>query len=71
MGAEEMLYIHTCDDIPVSVLHAVLIFLGRVPRCRLSLEKTLKKRGRGKQTEGEEDETWVSCVTVHLNDNLV
>lgn len=33
--------VHTCDNIPVSVLHAVLILLGWVPRCRLSLKEAL------------------------------
>lgn len=36
--------IRTCDDVPVSVLHAVLVLLGRIPRCRLSLKEALKRR---------------------------
>lgn len=36
--------VHTCNNIPISVLHAVLILLGRVPRCRLSFKKALERQ---------------------------
>lgn len=34
--------VRTCNNVPVSVLHAVLVLLGRIPRCRLSLKEALK-----------------------------
>lgn len=37
-------FVHTCNNIPISVLHAVLILLGRVPRCRLSFKKALERQ---------------------------
>jgi hypothetical protein len=42
-------FVPTCNDVSVSVLHPVLVFLGRVPWCRLSFKEALwrkKKRER-------------------------
>lgn len=49
--------IHTCDDVSVAVLHAVLVLLGRIPGRRLTLKEALK---RDKDTEREIHE-------LHLN----
>lgn len=48
-----MLSTLTCNDISVSIFHSVLIFLSRIPRCRLSFKETLKK-GRKRQLEKHE-----------------
>lgn len=44
----------TCNDVPVSVLHSVLVLLSRVPGCRLSFKEALEERGSDtkKGTEG-------------------
>lgn len=44
----------TCNDIPISILHSVLIFFSWVPWCRLSFKETLwGKKEEGKQNQGK------------------
>lgn len=45
------LIIHTCNDVSVAVLHAVLILLGRIPRRRLTLKEALKRDEDTEQRE--------------------
>lgn len=55
-GQTRLSLIRTCDDVSIAILHPVLIFLGRVPWCRLSLKEALRKGG-GRQKQKERDET--------------
>ena len=48
-------FVPTCNDVSVSVLHPVLVFLGRVPWCRLSFKEALRVEGK-KERETEERE---------------
>lgn len=41
--------VHTCNNIPISVLYAVLVLLGRVPGRWLSFKKTLQTEKREKR----------------------
>lgn len=46
-GQTRLALIRTCDDVSIAILHPVLIFLGRVPWCSLSLKEALRKGGKG------------------------
>lgn len=62
--------VHTGDDVSVAILHAVLILLGRIPRSRLPLKKTLKRQKdmkTGSWFKRRTDPEWWNSVTDFMN----
>lgn len=56
-GLTRLSLVRTCNDVSIAILHPVLIFLGRVPGCSLSLKEALRKGGGQKQKERDETGT--------------